>query len=68
MVQENHPGNCKIFVHIVQCCIAIAWETIRVFIPGNPGRCTLFLGKSYEKIVQEKDPGNDPYVARVARF
>ena len=38
------------------------------YFPGNPGRCTLISGKSYEKIVQEKDPGNDHQVARVARY
>ena len=38
-----------------------------MIVPGNPGSCTHILGKSYEKIVQEKDPGNNPQVARVAR-
>jgi hypothetical protein len=30
------------------------------YFPGNPGRCTLLSGKSYEKMVQEKDPGKNP--------
>jgi hypothetical protein len=38
-----------------------------VIVPGNPGSCTHILGKSYEKIIQEKDYGNDHHVARVAR-
>jgi len=37
------------------------------YFPGTPGRCTLISGKSYEKIVHKKDPGNDPQSARSAR-
>jgi hypothetical protein len=29
-----------------------------IFFPGTIGTCTPFSGISYEKIVQEKDPGN----------
>jgi hypothetical protein len=36
-------------------------------IPGTPGRSYPFSGISYEKIVQEKDPGNDTQSARSAR-
>jgi hypothetical protein len=36
-------------------------------IPGTPGRSYPFSGISYEKIVQEKDPGNGTQSARSAR-
>ncbi|PKL68022.1 MAG: hypothetical protein CVV30_11805 [Methanomicrobiales archaeon HGW-Methanomicrobiales-1] len=38
------------------------------YFPGNPGNLYPFSGKSLEKIVQKKDSGNDPQVARVARY
>jgi hypothetical protein len=37
-------------------------------ISGQPGQMYPYFRKVYEKIVQEKDPGNDPQVARVARI
>jgi hypothetical protein len=36
-------------------------------IPGTPGRSYPVSGISYEKIVQEKDPGNATQSARSAR-
>jgi len=37
------------------------------FFPGTPGRSYPVSGISYEKIVQKKDPGNNPKSARSPR-
>jgi len=57
-VLVNYP---QVFAFIIRHVLHI------VLFSGNPGRRTLISGKSYEKIVQKKDPGNDPQVAQVAR-
>ena len=51
----------------ITSCGSIRYPARPNKIPGNLSRCTPCSGKSYVKIVQKKDPGNDTQVARVAR-
>jgi hypothetical protein len=54
MVQEKDPGNHDNFVLLPGLVLPGISDPL-VYFPGNPGRCTLISGKSYEKTVQEKD-------------